>query len=73
MRAVRKAGEGIDMAIPIGYLPVGGCPRGPVFRGIALEGPPHLNGEVLSWYGFPLLVTYQRSPAMMPTPVAIPV
>lgn len=33
----------------------------------------HLNGEVLSWYGFPSLVTYQRSPAMTPTPVAVPV
>ena len=33
----------------------------------------YLNGDVLSWYGSPSFVTYQRSPAMTPTPVAIPV
>ena len=38
-----------------------------------LEVFPHLNGDVLSWYGPLSLVTHQRSPAMASTPVAIPV
>ena len=55
-----------DVKIP---RPLAGGPAG----GAVSMGGAHLNGDVLSWKGSPSLVTYQRSPAMTPTPVAVPV